>query len=133
MLTFSSNDDTRGIYVDSLKADPKQLILSRSNVGYANGYLFYLDDKTSLRAAQFDPAKRALGSDSQVIADQVGYQPSISWGTFSVSENGTIVYNATLGATLSVLTWYDRAGKELGHVGDIGVVSNSTLSPTEPA
>src|ERR1700719_4438336 len=129
MLTFTNNDDKRGIYIGSLKADPKQLILSRSNVGYANGYLFYLDDKTSLRAAPFDPAKRALGSDSQVIADQVGYQPSISWGTFSVSENGTIVYNATLGATLSVLTWYDRAGKELGHVGDIGVVSNSTLSP----
>ena len=78
---------------------------------------------------RFDLAKRAVGSDSQVIADQVGYQPSISWGTFSVSENGTIVYNATLGATLSVLTWYDRAGKELGHVGDIGVVSNPTLSP----
>jgi serine/threonine protein kinase len=129
MLTFSSGDDTRGIYLDSLKADPKQLVLSRSNVGYANGYLFYLDDKTSLRATQFDPAKRAVGSDSQVIADQVGYQPSISWGTFSVAENGTIVYNATLGATLSVLTWYDRAGKELGHVGDIGVVSNPTLSP----
>ena len=129
MLTFSSGDDTRGIYVDSFKADPKQLVLSRSNVGYANGYLFYLDDKTSLRATPFDLAKRAVGSDSQVIADQVGYQPSISWGTFSVSDNGTIVYNATLGATLSVLTWYDRAGKELGHVGDIGVVANPTLSP----
>ena len=129
MLTFTSNDDARGIYIDSLKADPKQLVLSRSNLGYANGYLFYLDDKTSLRATPFDPAKRALGSDSQVVADQVGYQPSISWGTFSVSENGTIVYNATLGATLSVLTWYDRTGKELGHVGDIGVVSNPTLSP----
>ena len=129
MLTFSSNDDTRGIYLDSFKADPKQLVLSRSNLGYANGYLFYLDDKTSLRATPIDLAKRAVGSDSQVIADQVGYQPSISWGTFSVSENGTIVYNATLGATLSVLTWYDRAGKELGHVGDIGVVSNPTLSP----
>jgi serine/threonine protein kinase len=129
MLTFSSNDDTRGIYLDSLKGDPKQLVLSRSNLGYANGYLFYLDDKTSLRASPFDLAKRAVGSDSQVIADQVGYQPSISWGSFSVSENGTIVYNATLGATLSVLTWYDRAGKELGHVGDIGVVSNPTLSP----
>jgi serine/threonine protein kinase len=129
MLPFSGNDDARGIYLDSLKADPKQLVLSRSNVGYANGYLFYLDDKTSLRGTPFDPAKRAVGNDSQVIADQVGYQPSISWGTFSVSENGTIVYNATLGATLSVLTWYDRAGKELGHVGDIGVVSNPTLSP----
>jgi Tol biopolymer transport system component len=128
MLPFSGNDDARGIYLDSLKADPKQLVLSRSNVGYANGYLFYLDDKTSLRGTPFDPAKRAVGNDSQVIADQVGYQPSISWGTFSVSENGTIVYNATLGATLSVLTWYDRAGKELGHVGDIGVVSNPTLS-----
>ncbi len=33
------------------------------------------------------------------------------------------------GAALSVLTWYDRAGKELGHVGDIGVLANPALSP----
>jgi serine/threonine protein kinase len=129
MLTFTSNDDERGIYLDSLKADPKQLVLARSNLGYANGYLFYLDEKTALRVTPFDPAKRTVGNDSEVVTDQVGYQPSISWGTFSVSENGTIVYNATLGATLSVLTWYDRAGKEVGHVGDIGVVANPTLSP----
>jgi eukaryotic-like serine/threonine-protein kinase len=131
MLTFTNNDDKRGIYIGSLKGDPKQLIPTRSNAGYANGYLFYLDEKTSLRVTPFDPAKGSVGSDSQVVTDQVGFQPSVWWGAFSVAENGTIVYNATLGATLSALSWYDRAGKELGHVGDIGVVSNPTLSPDE--
>jgi eukaryotic-like serine/threonine-protein kinase len=59
----------------------------------------------------------------------VGFQPSIFWGAFSVAENGTIVYNPTIGGGLSALTWYDRAGKELGRVGDAGVLSNPTLSP----
>jgi serine/threonine protein kinase len=131
VLAFTNTDDKRGIYLDSLKGDAKQLIPSRSNSGYANGYLFYLDEKSSLRVTPFDPAKGTVGSDSQVVTDQVGFQPSVYWGAFSVAENGTIVYNATLGATLSVLTWYDRAGKEVGHVGDIGVVSNPTLSPDE--
>ncbi len=103
--------------------------LGRSNPGYANGYLFYLDDKKSLRATLLDTAKGAWRGDSLVIADQVGFQPSIYWGAFSVAENGTAVYNPNVGAALSVFTWYDRAGKELGTVGDIGVLSNPTLSP----
>jgi dipeptidyl aminopeptidase/acylaminoacyl peptidase len=61
----------------------------------------------------------------------VGFQPSVFWGAFSVAENGTVVYNPTLGAALSVFTWYGRAGKELGTVGDIGVLANPTLSPDD--
>jgi len=130
-LTFGNTDSQRGIYLGSLKGDTIRMVSSsaRSNAGYANGYLFYLDDKKSLRVTPFAASQGTVGSDSQVVADQVGFQPSVSSGAFSVAENGTIVYNATVGATLSVLTWYDRAGKEQGTVGDIGVVSNPTLSP----
>jgi serine/threonine protein kinase len=129
-LAFSPSDNDRGIYVCSLKGETKRVAPSAmGNPGYANGYLFYLDEKKALRATPFDAAKGAVGNDSQVIADLVGFQPSISWASFSVAENGTVVYNATVGATLSVLTWYDRTGKQQTTVGDIGVVSNPTLSP----
>jgi serine/threonine protein kinase len=131
-LTFSNRDSERGVFFASLTGDTRKLTtLAISNTGYADGYMFYLDEKRSLRAAPFDAAKGKLGSDSQVVADQVGFQPSISWGAFSVAQNGTIVYNATVGATLSTLTWYGRGGKELGHVGESGVISNPTFSPDQ--
>jgi eukaryotic-like serine/threonine-protein kinase len=131
-LTFSNRDSERGIFIASLAGDAKKLsTLAISNAGYANGYLFYLDEKRALRATPFDGANGKVGSDSQVVADSVGFQPSISWGAFSVAENGTIVYNATLGATLSALIWYDRTGKQIGHAGESGVLSNATLSPDQ--
>ncbi len=131
-VSFTNNLDNsaRGIYVGSLSGEAKRLIsAAQSNPGYANGYLFYLDDKKSLRASQVDASKGTVSGESQVVTDQIGYQPSIFWGAFSVAENGTTVYNTNVGSTLSVLTWYDRAGKELGRVGDVGVLSNPTLSP----
>jgi hypothetical protein len=88
-----------------------------------------MDEKKSLRVTALDIAKGTAAGDSTVVADLVGFQPSIFWGAFSVAENGTVIYNPNVGAVLSVFTWYDRAGKELGTVGDIGVLSNPTLSP----
>jgi serine/threonine protein kinase/Tol biopolymer transport system component len=133
-LTFSGStvDDDKGIYFASLSGAAKHVApQARSNPGYANGYLFYLDDKKSLRAIQLDPTKGTVAGDAQLVTDQVGFQPSVYWGAFSVAENGTIVYNPTVGAALSALTWFDRAGKELGRVGEIGVLSNPTLSPDD--
>jgi eukaryotic-like serine/threonine-protein kinase len=133
-LTFSNNvtDDYRGVYFGSISGDAKRIApQAMSNPGYANGYLFYLDDKKSLRAIRLDPSRGTVAGDAQLVTDQVGFQPSVYWGAFSVAENGTIVYNPTVGAGLSALTWYDRAGKELGRVGEIGVLSNPTLSPDD--
>ena len=131
-VTFvnTAEDNYRGIYLGSLTGEAKRVAhLGYSNPGYANGYLFYLDDKNSLRATLLDAVKGTVASDSLVVADLVGFQPSIFWGAFSVAENGTVVYSPTLGAALSVFTWYGRAGKEQGTVGDIGVLANPTLSP----
>lgn len=131
-LTYTNITDVnaRGLYFGSITGETKRVTpIARSNPGYANGYLFYLDEKRSLNAIHFDASKGTVAGDSQVVADLVGYQPAVYWGAFSVAENGTIVYNPTVGAALSVLTWFDRAGKELGRVGDIGVIANPTLSP----
>ena len=129
-FTNASDDRTSGIYLSSLSGKEKRLLLlTHSNPGYANGYLFYVDEKRSLRATPVDVSKGTPAGEPRVVADQVGFQPSTYWGAFSVAENGTVVYNPTVGAALSVLTWYDRAGKELGHVGDVGVLANPTLSP----
>jgi len=64
-----------------------------------------------------------------VIGEGIGFQPSTYWASFAVARNGTVVYDTSSGAALSVLTWYDRAGKEVGHVGDPGVMANPSISP----
>jgi Tol biopolymer transport system component/predicted Ser/Thr protein kinase len=129
-FTNLPNDRTSGVYLGSLSGkEMKLILLVHSSLGYANDYLFYVDDKRLLRAIPMDVSKGTASGEPQLVADQVGYQPSTNWGAFAVAENGTVVYNPTLGAALSVLTWYDRAGKELGHLGDVGVFSNPALSP----
>jgi serine/threonine protein kinase/Tol biopolymer transport system component len=133
-LTFSSNaaDEYRGIYFASLSGEAKRVApQAMSNPGYANGYLFYSDDKKSLRAIRLDPRNGTVTGDAQVVTDHVGFQPSVYWGAFSVAENGSIVYSPTLGAALSALTWFDRSGKELGRVGEVAVLANPTLSPDD--
>ena len=129
-FTNASDDRASGIYISSLAAKEKKLVLlTPSNPGYANGYLFYVGEKKSLRAISLDTANGTTFGEARIVAEEVGFQPSTYWGAFTVAENGTLVYNPAAGASLSVLTWFDRAGKEQGHVGEAGVLANPTLSP----
>ena len=126
----NTRDQVSGIYLSSVSGKEKRLLLlTLSNPGYADGYLFYLDEKKSLRATSFDVSKGTTSGEPQIITDQVGFFPATYWGEFAVAEDGSVVYNSTVGASLSVLTWYNRPGKELGHVGEAGVLANPTLSP----
>jgi Tol biopolymer transport system component len=127
----NSNDDrVSGIYLSSLAAKEKKLlVLTHSNPGYASGYLYYVDGSKALMATSVDVSNGRVSGEPRVAGEGVGFQPSTYWGAFTVAENGTLVYNTSSGAALSVLTWYDRAGKELGRVGDPGVLANPAISP----
>jgi Tol biopolymer transport system component len=124
------DDASSGIYITSLAASGKQLlVLCHSNPGFALGHLFYLDDQRSLQAIPLDISQQKVAGGARVIVDQVGYQPSTYRAAFTVAEDGTVIYNTSSGATQSVLTWHDRTGKELGRIGEIGVLANPMLSP----
>ncbi|HEY8714177.1 MAG TPA: protein kinase, partial [Candidatus Acidoferrum sp.] len=130
--TFSAIPDDRvtGIYLSSLAAKEKKLLMpARSNPGYANGQLFFMGDQRTLRSINFDPASGRVSGEARVVAENVGFYTSTYLGAFTVSSNGTVIYNTSTGGSLSVLTWIDRAGKELGHVGEPGVIANPMLSP----
>lgn len=103
--------------------------MTHSNPGYASGSLYYLNARKELIATSLDVSKGRLSGESRVIAAEIGFQPSIYWGAFTVAENGTVVYSRSNGGVLSVLTWFDRAGKILGQVGDIGLLGNPAISP----
>src|ERR1019366_6579169 len=54
---------------------------------------------------------------------------STYWVALTVAQNGTLIYNTGVGAALYVLTWTDRAGKELSRIGDSAIMANPALSP----
>jgi Tol biopolymer transport system component/tRNA A-37 threonylcarbamoyl transferase component Bud32 len=128
---FSKGGAKSGIYLSSLSKRQKAFLAeARSNVGFAqNGYLFYVDEKGRLAMQAFDPDAGHIIGDARLIADAVGVQPSLYWGEFAVSASGTVVVNPTSPVSRSVLTWYDRTGKELGIVGSPALTYNPSLSP----
>jgi Tol biopolymer transport system component len=128
---FSTDDVRSGIYLSSLSKRQKVfLVETRSNPGFAqDGYLFFVDGKGQLGMQAFDPDTGRLTGDLQVIADAVGFQPATYFGAFAVSSGGTVVLNPSSAVSQSVLTWYDRAGKELGNVGSPAIIYNPSLSP----
>jgi eukaryotic-like serine/threonine-protein kinase len=126
------DDQESGIYLSSLSGKgEKRLLLVHSNPGYADGRLFYVNAEKVLVAVALDVENEKLNGTPKVIGEGVGFQPSTYWAAFAVSDNGTVVYNTGIGATLSQLTWYDRDGKELGTLGQPGEMANPSLSPDD--
>ncbi len=124
------DDNTTGIYLASLSAKEKKLLMpARSSPGYSQGQLFYVDDKFVLEAVPVDVANGKLGGRPRRVVDQVGRNPSTYWAAFTVAENGTLVFHLGSGSPLSRLTWVDRSGAVLGTTGETGILSNPSLSP----
>lgn len=128
-FTNKTESRTSGIYESSLESKEKKLVtLTESNVGLGPGHIFYVDAKRQLVASSFDGSKGEVSGEPQVVADSVGYMPATWWGAFSAA-NGSVIYSDGTGTSLSQLTWVDRTGKELGHVGEAGTLSNPIISP----
>jgi Tol biopolymer transport system component len=124
------DDRSSGIYVSSLEGKEKRLVtLCYSSFGYDAHNLFYVDEQKQLVSVAFDVSAGTVAGSTTVVSNAVGLQPSTAWAAFTVAQNGTLIYNTGVGAALSQLTWEDRAGKELGRVGDPAIMDNPTLSP----
>ena len=93
------------------------------------GYVFCVDEQGQQAMQPFDPDTGHVTGDDRVIAGAVGFQPALYWGAFAVSATGTVVTNPTSAVFQSLLTWYDRSGKELGIVGRPAMMYNPSLSP----
>jgi hypothetical protein len=124
------DDRSSGIYVSSLEGKERKLVaLCHSSFGYDAHNLYYADEQRQLVSVAFDTSAGTVSGSTTVIANAVGYQPSTYWSAFTVAPNGTLIYNISVGAAQSALTWMDRSGKELGHISDPAIMDNPTLSP----
>jgi eukaryotic-like serine/threonine-protein kinase len=128
----AKDDMTGGIYLSSLNGKERKLVThAHSNAGYTAGSLILADNRQQLVALPFDVSSATISGEPTVIAALVGFQPSTYWAAFAASENGTVVYSNSAETASSLLTWVDRTGKELGHVGQTGVMANPMLSPDD--
>jgi Tol biopolymer transport system component len=124
------DDKSSGIYYASLEGKQRKLVmLCHSSFGYDAHNLFYADDQRQLISVGFDPSSGGVSGSTSVVANLVGFQPSTYWSALAVAQNGTLIYNSSVGAAQSALTWMDRTGKELSRIGEPAIMANPTLSP----
>ncbi len=110
------------------RQETTRLLAADSQARYANGHLFFVR-AGALFAAPFDADSLKLTGESFVVADKVRVTGTPSRGHFSVSDNGSLVYDPNAVTDNQQLTWVDRAGKPLGTVGPAGEYDYPRLSP----
>lgn len=130
-LYFGGNPygSSAGIYIGSLgSGERKFLLASDSDALYAApGFLLFLRGST-LMAQPFDANGLTVTGDAVPIAEHVANPLSYRMGHFSASEHGELVYDEAEEDEKQV-TWMDAGGKQLGTVGDPGIVLDLRLSP----
>ena len=110
--------------------ESKQIADALSEAIYSQGHLLYMKEDT-LMAHPFDLGKLAVTGEPIPIADAVYGIGAQRLGLFSVSGNGALLFKPRSGVGRFVLTWFDRAGKRLGVVGEPGEMTFPNLSPDQ--
>jgi Serine/threonine protein kinase len=127
-----ARDEGNGIYVGSLDSSEYKLILPADTYAvYASGHLLFWRDG-SLMAQPFDAKSLQLSGEAVPVAEQVQMNLPEVRASFSVSENGVLVFQSGLGirvGTASQLFWYDRDGKREAKSGEPLFGANPRLSP----
>ena len=119
-----------GIFAASLNGREKRLIRAeQSNAAYVDpGYILFYRDR-NLLAQRFDLRRLETSGEPLPVAEEVSYDYGMKLGRFSVSANGTLAYMVRTAPPLARLRWFDRAGREVGSVGDAGSYVDLRLSP----
>ncbi len=117
------------ILLGSLDSKEKKILVRGGlNPVYASGYLLFAREGT-LMAQPFDPARLELAGDAFPIAESILSDAQFSRAVFSASSNGVLAYQSGSATNESQLIWYDKAGKQVGTVGDRAAYSTPLLSP----
>lgn len=124
------HSEANAIYVAALDSrEHRRLVTSNGNAAYIPaGYLLFSRNGT-LMAQRFDADRLQLTGEAFAITNEVEYLSSVARALFSVSENGTLVYQSGSGATFSQLAWFDHEGKQIGTLGPPARYANPRLSP----
>jgi Tol biopolymer transport system component len=129
----SAKPENTGIYAASLAkpGERVRLLPTETNAVYAPGgdgkdYLLWMRGAT-LVAQEFNAGTLQLAGEPRLVADPVAASGLSGLTNVAASARGVLLYSASY--TLSQLTWFDRAGRSAGVVGEPGVYTSFRLSP----
>jgi eukaryotic-like serine/threonine-protein kinase len=129
----SDKTENTGVYAASLAKPSERVRLLTTDTGalYVPGndgknYLVW-QREGKLVAQEFDPDTLKLLGEFRTISDQVAASAPIGHMIAAASANGLLLFSSA--NTVSQFTWFDRAGKRLGTVGEPGGYENFRLSP----
>ena len=134
---FSGEAGRSGIYAGSIDSKPeeqssKQILSANFAAVYVPpidsgpGQLLYMREQT-LMAQPFDENRLELVGEPRPVADKVG--SFMSFGFFSASTNGILVYRSGSAGPINQVTWFDRHGTAMGNAGEPGEYWGLSLSP----
>jgi serine/threonine protein kinase len=123
-----SSADT-ALFLASLDGkENRLLVLTPSSGIYVSGYLLFVRNN-ALLAQSLDVSALQLKGEPAVITDNVQVDDGVWRGTFTASENGTLLYEPGTGGTGMALTWADRSGKQTRTVGGRDAFREAQISP----
>jgi eukaryotic-like serine/threonine-protein kinase len=127
---YSPRGEGNGIYVGSLDSSEYKLILRADTYAvYASDHLLFWRDG-SLMAQPFNAESLQLSGDAVPVAEQVQMTFAEVRASFSVSENGVLVFQSgSEVGTASQLVWFDRDGKQSGKLAEVFFGASPRLSP----
>ncbi|MEO8055445.1 MAG: protein kinase [Acidobacteriota bacterium] len=124
-LCLSDDPARTGVRTASLDdAGDSFIVATRGRADYDAGRLLYVRE-SSLYSQPFDAGRRTLSGEPGLVADGIVVEGDSGWtglAAFAAAGDGTLVYRRRA-QPRQKLTWFDRAGKVLGTVGDPAVMS----------
>jgi Tol biopolymer transport system component len=119
----------RGVFLASLDGTDRTLLVpALSNVSLASGRLVFVRGRT-LVAQPFDVARLRVFGEPEVLAHDLVRDIYGPTAAFAASLTGRIAYLSDPSLGRKQLTWVDRAGRQVGTVGEPGLWSGPKISP----
>jgi Tol biopolymer transport system component/predicted Ser/Thr protein kinase len=120
----------QGVVVASLDGGPEKVLMrSPAAAEFASGHLLFLRDRT-LMARAFDPRRLEFTANAFPLAENVSFLSLASaTGIFTASQNGTLLYQTSLGLAASRLQWLGRDGSPHGFLGDPADYVEISITP----
>ena len=134
--------ETRGVYLGSLDGTVKRRLLDREPVikympavsgdtSSGPGWLVFARDG-ALVAQPFDARRLEFSGEPFSVSDQVGSDLGFtSYFTFSVSDNGVLVFDPSRGRQRQQYRWMDRRGQQIKSLDVDAGIFQFWLSPDE--
>ena len=121
------------IVIEDLTSGKRTIVAREGTYGryVPTGHVVYIRDDGTVEAIPFDLRRRRVTGRAFTVAEgvQTGYWAGA--GSFAVSDGGTFAYVRGSNRQLHQLTWVDRQGKVVGHVGEPVTAEGVRLSPDE--